>query len=143
MFIGEYQHALDDKGRLAIPVKFRQELKTGAVVTHGLDNCLFLYTKRAWQELAERVSKLPLARSKARAFARFMLAGAMDVEVDSQGRLLLPDYLRTYAGMKRQVIVAGLYDRVELWDSAKWNQYKRSTERSAGDISEALGELGV
>lgn len=143
MFIGEYQHALDDKGRLAIPVKFRADLRSGAVVTRGLDNCLFLYTKKAWQELAERLAKLPMARANTRAFARLMLAGAMDVDIDSQGRMLLPDYLRDYAGLKRQVVVAGLYNRLELWDERKWQSYNRSTEKSAGDIAEALGELGV
>lgn len=143
MFIGEYQHALDEKGRLAVPVKFRAELKGGAVVTRGLDSCLFLYTKKAWAELAERLSKLPIARANTRAFARLMLAGAMDVTVDGQGRLLLPDYLRAYAGIKRQIVVAGLYNRLELWDSKRWESYKRGTEKASGDIAEALGELGV
>ena len=143
MFIGEYQHALDDKGRLAVPVKFRADLKGGAVVTRGLDSCLFLYTKRAWGVLAERIAKLPIAKANTRAFARLMLAGAMDVDIDSQGRLLLPDYLRAYAGINRQLVVAGLYDRIELWDQKKWATYKRGTEKTSGDIAEALGELGV
>lgn len=143
MFIGEYQHALDDKGRLAVPVKFRAALKGGAVVTRGLDSCLFLYTRTAWKELAERLAKLPLARANTRAFARLMLAGAMDVEIDTQGRLLVPDYLRGYAGIKRQVVVAGLYNRLELWDEKRWANYKRSTEKASGSIAEALGELGV
>lgn len=143
MFIGEYQHALDDKGRLAVPIKFRADLKGGAVVTKGLDNCLFLYTKKAWQELAEKIAKLPVSRANTRAFSRLMLAGAMDVDIDSQGRMLLPDYLRQYSGIKKQVVVAGLYNRIELWDSTKWSTYKRGTEKASGDIAEALGELGV
>lgn len=143
MFIGEYQHALDDKGRLAVPIKFRADLKGGAVVTKGLDNCLFLYTKKAWQELAEKIAKLPVSRANTRAFSRLMLAGAMDVDIDSQGRMLLPDYLRQYGGIKKQVVVAGLYNRIELWDSTKWSTYKRGTEKTSGDIAEALGELGV
>lgn len=143
MFIGEYQHAIDDKGRLAVPVKFRGVLKGGAVVTKGLDNCLFLFTRKSWEELAQRISKLPLARANTRAFERLMLAGAMEVEVDGQGRMLVPDYLRRYAGIKRQVVVAGLYDRIELWDESRWSKYKRTTEKSGGDIAEALGELGV
>jgi MraZ protein len=143
MFIGEYQHALDDKGRLAVPVKFRADLKSGAVVTKGLDNCLFLYTKKSWQELAERIAKLPVSRANTRAFSRLMLAGAMDVDIDNQGRMLLPDYLRQYASIKKQVVVAGLYNRIELWDSTRWSTYKRGTEKSSGDIAEALGELGV
>ncbi len=143
MFIGEYQHALDDKGRLAVPVKFRADLRGGAVVTRGLDSCLFLYTKKAWAELAERLAKLPIAKANSRAFARLMLAGAMDVSIDSQGRVLLPDYLREYAGIKRQLVVAGLYNRLELWDQKTWASYKRGTEKASGDIAEALGELGV
>ncbi|HAO81485.1 MAG: Protein MraZ [Parcubacteria group bacterium GW2011_GWD2_43_10] len=143
MFIGEYQHSLDGKGRLQVPVKFRSDLKVGAVVTRGLDSCLFLYTKHSWEELAKKLAGLPIARSKTRAFARLMLAGAMDVEIDSQGRILLPDYLRKYAGIKRQVVVAGLYNRLELWDNARWQNYKRATEKTSGDIAEALAELGV
>ena len=143
MFIGEYQHSLDDKGRLQVPVKFRSDLKVGAVVTRGLDNCLFLYTRRAWEELAKRLANLPISRANTRAFARLMLAGAMDVEIDSQGRVLLPDYLRHYASLKRQVVVAGLYNRLEIWDKIRWQNYKRNTEKDSGDIAEALAELGV
>lgn len=143
MFIGEYQHALDDKGRMSLPVKFRADFKGQAVVTKGLDNCLFVYTRKAWSELVERLAKLPLARANTRAFARLMLAGAMDVDIDAQGRLLLPDYLRLFAGIKRQVVIAGLYNRLELWDTTRWGAYKRQTEKSSGDIAEALGELGV
>ncbi len=143
MFIGEYQHSLDDKGRMQIPSKFRSELKVGAVVTRGLDNCLFLYTRQAWSDLAKRLANLPISRAKTRAFARLMLAGAMDVEIDAQGRMLLPDYLRKYAKLKRQVVVAGLYNRLEIWDKTGWENYKRSTEKASGDIAEALAELGV
>src|SRR3954469_25468978 len=100
MFIGEYAHNLDDKGRLAIPVKFRTDLKKGAVVTRGLDNCLFLYTKAEWEKLAEKLATLPISQANSRAFARLMLAGAMDVEVDKQGRIILPEYLRTFAKLK-------------------------------------------
>jgi len=143
MFIGEYHHSLDDKGRIQVPVKFRSDFKKGAVVTRGLDSCLFIYTKTAWQDLAVKLAKLPLARANTRAFARLMLAGAMDVEIDNQGRMLIPDYLRQYGGIKRQVVVAGLYDRLELWDESKWATYKKSTEKDSSDIAEALGELGV
>lgn len=143
MFIGEYQHSLDDKGRLQIPAKFRVELKDGAVVTRGVDSCLFLYTKRSWEELAKRLAALPLSRAKTRAFARLMLAGAMDVEIDGQGRMLVPDYLRKYAGLRRQVVVAGLYNRLEIWDQTRWQNYKRATEKESVDIAEALAELGV
>ncbi|HLC89602.1 MAG TPA: division/cell wall cluster transcriptional repressor MraZ [Patescibacteria group bacterium] len=143
MFIGEYQHNLDQKNRMAIPAKFRLVLNKGAVVTKGLDNCLFLLPKTEWQKLADKLAALPIAKANARAVARLMLAGAMDVEIDKQGRMLIPDYLKEFAGLKKTVIVAGLYDRLEIWDEAKWNQYKKGTENKSGDIAEALGELGV
>ncbi|MFA4819302.1 MAG: division/cell wall cluster transcriptional repressor MraZ [Patescibacteria group bacterium] len=143
MFLGEYQHSIDDKGRLAIPVKFRSLLKVGAVVTRGVDRCLFVYTRNDWAELAGRIAKLPISQANSRAFARHMLAGAMDLEIDGQGRVLVPDYLRQYAGLKRQIVVAGLYNRLELWDHKAWQEYRRRTEKGSGDIAEALGELGV
>ena len=143
MFIGEYQHNLDSKGRLAVPAKFRILLKGGAVVTRGLDNCLFLYPKKQWKELAGKLSELPISQAKARAFSRVMLAGAMDVDFDNQGRITLPEYLRDFAEVKKKVIIAGLYNRLEIWDSSKWNTYKTGAEKDSGDIAEALGELGV
>lgn len=143
MFIGEYSHNLDDKGRLAIPAKFRVALKKGAVVTRGLDNCLFLFTKAEWQKLAERLSALPMSQSNSRAFARLMLAGAMDVEVDKQGRMVLPEYLRTFAGLKKSAIIAGLYSRLEIWDENKWKQYKNQTEAQSNEIAEKMAELGI
>ncbi|MBN1779263.1 MAG: division/cell wall cluster transcriptional repressor MraZ [Candidatus Buchananbacteria bacterium] len=143
MFIGEYQHTIDEKGRLAVPAKFRQRLSKGAVVTRGLDNCLFLYPKEEWVKLAAKLAALPISQANTRAFSRLMLAGAMDVEIDKQGRMLLPEYLRQYAEMQKKVIVAGLYTRLEIWDEDKWNKYKESTEVKSGDIAEALGDLGV
>lgn len=143
MFIGEYSHNLDAKGRLAIPAKFRATLKSGAVVTKGLDNCLFLYPKKSWFELAEKLSKLPISQARARAFSRLMLAGAMDVEFDNQGRITLPEYLRNFGGLKKKAVIAGLYDRLEIWDETIWNKYKQGSESKSNDIAEALGELGV
>jgi len=143
MFIGEYNHNLDAKGRLAVPAKFREKLKEGAVVTRGLDNCLFLYAKEQWEKLAEKLASLPVSQSKARAFSRLMLAGAMDVECDSQGRINLPEYLRKYATLNKKVIVAGLFDRLEIWDEAAWEEYKTKAEEDSTEIAETLGELGV
>jgi len=143
MFIGEYQHNIDEKGRLAVPVKFRNELAKGAVVTRGIDNCLFLYPQKDWEQLAEKLSKLPISKANTRAFARLMLAGAMDCEVDKQGRIILPDYLRKYASVKKKVVIAGLYNRLEIWDEEVWNKYKAGKEKDSSDIAEALGELGV
>lgn len=143
MFIGEYHHAIDDKGRLAVPVKFRDDIGETVVVTRGLDNCLFVYTQQEWTGLAEQLSKLSVAKANTRAFARLMLAGAMELEVDKQGRVILPDYLRKFASLKKKVVIAGLLNRLEVWDAAAWQKYQAGTERKAGDIAEALGELGV
>jgi len=143
MFIGEYQHNLDQKDRLAVPVKFRAMLKEGAVVTRGLDNCLFLYTKSEWKKLADKLSSLPISKSNTRAFSRFMLSGAMDVNVDKQGRIKLPDYLKKFAGLKKNVIVAGLLNRLELWDTQAWNKYKQTTEKASVNIAEELENLDV
>lgn len=141
MFIGEYNHNLDQKGRMAIPAKFRNQLKKGAVVTKGLDNCLFLYPKEKWQEMAQKFADLPISQSKARAFARHMLAGATEVEFDNQGRITIPEYLRKFTGLKKKAIVAGLYDRLEIWDEEKWNSYKKGAEENSADIAEELGEM--
>jgi len=143
VFIGEYKHNLDEKGRLAIPTKFRADLLKGAVVTRGLDTSLFLFPKEEWDKLAEKLASLPLGQSSSRAFARLMLAGAMDVEVDKQGRVVLPEYLRTYAGLEKSVVIAGLFNRLELWDESTWNAYKSKMEEDAESVAEQLGELGV
>ena len=143
MFIGEYNHNLDDKGRLAIPVKYRTILKKGAVVTKGLDNCLFLYSKEQFDKIAQKFAALPLSQAKARAFARHMLAGAMEVEFDNQGRVTLPEYLRKFSELKKSVIVAGLYNHLEIWDEAAWNKYKGEAEKNSNAIAEELGDLGI
>ncbi len=143
MFIGEYTYKLDDKKRLAVPVKFRTTLGKKAVITRGLDNCLFLYPVKEWETLAEKLSKLPMAQSDARGFIRIMLAGAMEVDLDGLGRILIPDYLKKYAGLFKNVVVAGLYNRIEVWDEKKWQNYKQKTEKEVGDIAERLKELGV
>jgi MraZ protein len=143
MFIGEYQHSIDGKGRLAIPQKFRKQLAGKAVVTRGLDDCLFVYSLIEWKKLAEKLAALPFSQTNSRALARLMLAGAMDVDIDSQGRVLVPDYLRKYAGLKKNVVVAGLYSRVELWDKAAWEKYSAHAEKKAEDIAEQMGALGV
>lgn len=143
MFIGEYSHNLDEKGRLAIPVKFRRELNKGTIVTRGLDNCLFIYTKKEWEKVAKKLAALPFGQANSRAFARLMLAGAMDVELDVQGRVILPEYLRKFAHLKKAVVIAGLYSRLEVWDEENWNRYKSQTEAESGIIAERMAELGV
>ncbi len=143
MFIGEYTATIDEKGRIAIPSKFRADLKGHCVVTRGLDNSLFVYTLPEWTKLAQKLANLPISQANTRAFSRLMLAGAMDLEIDKQGRVVLPDYLRQFAGIGKQAIVAGLMNRLEIWDAKKWQQYKRATEKESGAIAEALSELGV
>ena len=143
MFIGEYNHTIDEKGRLAVPAKFRIDFKNGAVVTRGLDNCLFLFTKSSWNELANKLSNLPISQSKSRAFARLMLAGAMDVKLDKQGRIILPDYLRKYGTLSKKNVIAGVFNRLEIWNEKTWNIYKQSVEKESTQIANELGDLGI
>lgn len=143
MFIGEYNHSLDDKGRMAVPAKFRAALKTGAVVTKGLDNCLFLYTKKEWSKIAERMAALPFNKANDRALARHFLAGAMDVDFDAQGRIVLPEYLRSFASITKKVVIAGLYSRLEIWDETAWENYKKKTDKSSNEIAEALEAMNA
>lgn len=143
MLLGEYKHNLDSKGRLAVPAKFREKLSSGAIITRGLDNCLFVFANKEWEALAQKLMALPLSQSNSRAFVRLMLAGASDVQPDAQGRILIPDYLRVYAGLKKEIVVAGLYNRVEIWDKDSWEKYKQKTESASEEIAEKLGELGI
>lgn len=141
MFIGEYTLTVDEKGRLSIPVKFRDSLSRGAVVTRGLDSALFLYTAKEWKGLADKLATLPISKSNTRAFSRLMLAGAMDMALDKQGRVILPDYLRKFANIKKKVVVAGLYNRLEIWDYETWQRYKKQTEKQSGNIAETLESI--
>ncbi len=143
MFLGEYHHTVDEKGRLAMPSKFRGALATGVVVTRGLDRSLFVYPKAEWELVATKLAALPLGQADTRAFARLMLAGAMEVELDGSGRINIPEYLRTYAGLAKDVVVAGLYNRLEVWDEATWKTYAAQTEEQGNAIAERLGGLGI
>lgn len=138
MLLGEFSHNLDDKGRLAMPSKLRNELGDGAVITRGTDHCLVVYPQAAWTELATKLAALPISDAKARSFSRLMLAGAMAVEFDKQGRVNVPSYLRDYASLKGNVVIAGVYNRIELWDAATWESYK-----AGHSIDENLSEFGV
>ncbi|OGH68099.1 MAG: cell division/cell wall cluster transcriptional repressor MraZ [Candidatus Magasanikbacteria bacterium RIFCSPHIGHO2_02_FULL_50_9b] len=140
--MGEYRHSIDEKGRLAIPAKFRSSLKK-AVITRGLDACLFVYPLSEWKLLAQKLANLPISQANSRAFVRLMLAGAMDVETDTQGRVIVPEYLRSYAGLSKTVVVAGLYNRVELWSEDAWKKYTERAEKNSGEIAEQLVSLGV
>lgn len=143
MFIGEYKYNLDDKNRLALPAKFRKLFTQGLVVTKGLDSCLFIYTAKEWSKLVEKLAQLPISQAKSRAFSRLMLAGAMDARLDGQGRVILPDYLKQFAQLNKKVVVAGLYNRLEVWDEKLWSQYQRTSEKDSNEIAEGLVGLGV
>lgn len=143
MFIGEYSHTIDAKGRLAMPAKFRARLKRGAVVTRGLDNCLFVFSATEWEKFAAQVTTAPLTKANSRAFSRFLLAGASEAEFDKQGRILIPEYLRTHAGLDKKTVVAGLGSRIEIWDETAWQKYSKVTEQNSVSIAEELSELGI
>jgi len=143
MFIGEYNHNLDAKGRVAIPVKFRTALKGGAVVTRGVDNCLTVYSADQWGNIAARLADLPATNQNARAYTRLMLAGAMAVDIDRSGRIVIPQYLRKFANLSGPVILAGLYNRIEIWNEKDWQAYCKKTESEAVNIANELTDLGV
>jgi MraZ protein len=143
MLIGEYKHNLDPKKRLAVPAKLRKDLGERAVLTRGLDNCLFLYPEEEWQKLTEKLAQLPMGQGNARSFLRLMLAGAVEVELDQLGRILVPDYLKKYAGLNQKVVITGVYNRLEIWNEEKWEGYKTDVEKNTDMIAEKLGELGL
>lgn len=143
MLIGEYKHTLDPKKRLSLPSKWRKELGTSLVVTRGLDNCLFVYPLIEWQKITEKIGQLPLGQADTRSFNRFFLSGAVEVEVDSVGRILVPDFLKDFATLSTNVVLAGIHNRIEIWDEEKWTEYKRKIEIEADSLAEKLGEIGV
>lgn len=143
MLIGEYTHSLDPKKRLSLPAKFRQELGKKVVVTKGLDKCLFIYPMKAWQKITEKIGELPFGQSDTRDFNRFFLSSAVEVDVDSVGRILVPDFLKEFANLKSKVVLAGVHVRVEIWDEGAWSAYKKRIEKQADALAEKLGEVGV
>ncbi len=143
MFIGEYIYSIDIKKRLAIPSKFRKGLGQSAVITRGLDNCLIIYPIEEWGKMAKKLENLPTSQAEARNFARIMLSGACQVKFDKLGRILIPDFLKNYAFLKKSAAILGLSNRIEIWDEEKWQEFKRKTEATVGDIAERLKELGI
>lgn len=144
MFIGEYTISMDAKGRIAVPAKFRALLnEASAVITRGLDQSLFIYPKQEWEAIASKLAALPLHKANSRALSRLMLAGAFDVDLDRQGRMMIPEYLRKFANLSKKIVAAGLYNRIEIWDEQAWIVYKATTEKESNAIAEGLGELGV
>ncbi len=143
MLIGEYKHTLDPKKRLSLPAKWRKELGKCLVITRGLDNCLFVYPRSEWQKITEKVAQLPLGQADTRSFSRFFLSGAVEVEVDKIGRILVPDFLKEFGKLDSKVVLAGIHDRVEIWDEKQWNDYKERIEGQADALAEKLGDIGV
>ncbi|OGG80639.1 cell division/cell wall cluster transcriptional repressor MraZ [Candidatus Kaiserbacteria bacterium RIFCSPLOWO2_01_FULL_54_13] len=142
-FIGEYEHSLDEKKRVSLPKSFRATLGKKVVMTRGLDNCLFVYSRSAWEKVAEKLQSLSFVNPDTRGFNRFMLSGAAEVEVDGAGRILIPEHQKAFAGLKKNVVFAGVSDRVEVWDAIRWHSYKTRIEKQADALAEKLGEIGA
>ena len=138
MLLGEYEHSIDTKGRIAMPAKLREGLGGKFIITKGLDGCLFVYAMDEWQRVEQKLASLPMSRKTARDFTRFLFGGACEGECDKQGRVLLPANLRRYAGLERDAVIVGVGSRAEIWDAAKWQQYN---EESAEDVNELAGQL--
>jgi MraZ protein len=143
MLIGEYKHTLDDKKRISLPSKFRSEVGKKIVVTRGLDNCLFLYPLKEWIKISEKLGSLGMGQADTRGFNRFMLAGASEINVDSVGRILIPEHLRKFAGVKAEVVFAGVFNRIEIWNDKTWEAYKNKVVKNADQMAEKLGDVGA
>lgn len=143
MLIGEYLHTVDPKKRLSLPAKFRKELGKAVIVTRGLDQCLFVFSQASWKSLVQKFGGLSIGSAESRGFNRFMFSGAVEADVDAAGRILLPDNLKEYAGLKGKVILAGVNTRVEIWDEKRWDTYKKKIESQGDDLAQKLGEIGV
>lgn len=143
MFIGQYDHHLEEKGRISVPKKFRDQLASGAILSQGLDGCLFLYPRAAWETLIAKVSELPLTKSDARGFTRSLSFGATEVDIDKLGRILIPDYLKQFAGITTDCVIAGAVDRVEIWDKHRFVKYTNQLNSRREDIAEGLSQAGV
>jgi len=143
MFMGEYNHTIDTKGRLIIPSKFREGLGEEFVVTKGLDGCLFVFSNEEWQEFEMKLKALPLTNKSARQFARFFVAGATPCELDKQGRILLPGPLREYAGLDKDVVLTGMLNRIEIWSKQKWDENNSLDDVDMDEIAEQMTDLGL
>lgn len=143
MFLGEYQHSLDIKARVIVPAKFREELGPKFVATKGLDHCIFLYPMDEWTVIENKIRSLPFTRTDVRSFARFFFSGASELEIDKQGRVLLPQNLREYANIEKELVIIGVGARVEIWSSETWASYNQTTESSYGVFAESLVDLGL
>lgn len=142
MLIGEYRHVIDDKNRLSLPAKFRKETGKKIVITSGLDSCLFIFTMKSWEEITKRLSSpdSSMLSADSRSFNRYLLGGAVEIEVDSLGRMLIPEYLADRAKLGRNVVIVGVRERAEIWDEARWDAYRAEIEGKANALSEKLAE---
>ncbi|MEY2664494.1 MAG: hypothetical protein RIT04_302 [Candidatus Parcubacteria bacterium] len=144
MLIGEYIHTIDDKNRLSLPAKFRQEMGKKVVVTPGLDTCLFVFTLKEWEKFSSKLAESSMLQADTRSFNRYILGGAVEAEVDSIGRILVPDFLRVRAGLSTtKVAVIGVQSRVEIWNEKSWIEYKKVVEKQADTLAEKLGQVGI
>ena len=143
MLIGEYTHTVDEKNRLSLPAKFRAEMGKKVIITPGLDQCLFVFTVKEWDKIRTKLSSSSLLQADNRSFNRFMFAGAVEAEVDSIGRILVPDFLRDRANLKNKVVVIGVSSRLEIWNEKTWVEYKKVVEKQADTLAEKLGQVGV
>lgn len=142
MFMGEYSHTIDAKGRIIVPAKFRDNLGDNFVVTKGLDNCLFVYTSDDWFKFEEKLRALPLTNKDARKFTRFFLAGAAEMEVDKQGRILIPSVLREFAALDKDVVFVGVGSRIEIWDKTRWNESISDYDDDMDEVAQNMDSLG-
>lgn len=143
MLLGEYEHTLDPKGRLAMPAKLRESLGNKFMITKGLDGCLFVYNLEQWQLLEAKLAALPMSRKTARDFTRFLFGGACEAECDKQGRVLLPANLRRHASLEKDAVIVGVGSRAEIWDAAKWQEYNESNAEDVSELAEQLADLGI
>ena len=143
MFIGEYEHSVDAKGRVIMPVKLREDIGEKFIVTKGLDGCLFAYSYQEWTNFEEKLKTLPLTNKNARDFVRFFLSGAVECEIDKQGRFLIPNNLRTYAMLEKEIIIIGVGTRIEIWNREEWQKYSSDENISADEIAENMTMLGI
>lgn len=143
MFFGEFEYTVDDKGRLTIPAKFKDELATGVVVTRGLDGCLWAFTKEGWQEWAKKIADMPMGNEDARRFKRFMFSSASESIPDRNGRVIIPQKLREYAGIESGVIVTGAMDKIEIWNPGKWAGEQDLATKDPEALATQLDKLGI
>ena len=143
MLIGQYSHTLDVKKRLSLPSKFKKVLGEKVVITRGLDSCLFLFTISEWEIIAKKLTSQSVGSREARDLNRFFLSGAVEVDVDSAGRVLVPDFLRSFASLENKVVLAGLYSRVEIWDEKVWEAKQKDISDNADDVAAKLQEVGM